>query len=80
MICSKCWAITSPKNARGPFLVDGVAKKSLLKLANDIIRSQSRTNQHYLKDVTSAEKGKPSSCDIILLLLVTTTTAVSTLF
>ena len=77
MICSKFWAKTSPKNARGPFLVDGVAKKSLLKLANNIIRSQSRTNQHYLKDVTSAEKGKPSSCDILLLL--TTTTAVSTL-
>lgn len=74
MICSKFWAKTSPKNVRGPFLVDGVAKKSLL----NIIRSQSRTNQHYLKDVTSAEKGKPSSCDILLLL--TTTTAVSTLF
>ena len=49
-----------------------------LKLANNIITSQSRTNQHYLKDVTSAKKGKPSSCDILLLL--TTTTAVSTLF
>ena len=49
-----------------------------LKLANNIITSQSRTNQHYLKDVTSAKKGKPSSCDILLLL--TTTTAVSTPF
>jgi len=78
MICLKFWAKTSHKNVTGPLLVDGVAKKSLLKLANNIITSQSRTNQHYLKDVTSAKKGKPSSCDILLLL--TTTTAVSTLF
>ena len=54
MICLKFWAKTSPKNARGPLLVDGVAKTSLLKLPNNIITSQSRTNQHYLKHVTSA--------------------------
>ena len=58
MICLKFWAKTLPKNARGPFLVDGVAKKSSLKLANIIITSQNRTNQHYLKDVASGKKAR----------------------
>ena len=54
MIRLKFLAKTSPKNATGPLLVDGVAKKSLLKkkLANNIIRKD---------HVTSAKKEKPSS-------------------
>lgn len=54
MIRLKFLAKTSPKNARGPLLVDGVAKKSLLK-KNSLIIS-------FFKDhVTSAKKEKPSS-------------------